>query len=396
MPIRETLTRKSAESAKPRAKPYRLWDDKVPGLFLRVQPSGAKTYNVQWSRSSSRSLGKAGALTLDGARKRARAILSETDEHGAPLAVIEARQPAPADADTVAATCRDYVAALRKEGRDTAAADADRRFERTVYGDRLGGIRLDALTQDDVEEWRDRVERGDLPDLPAKKGRSPKPKPLSKSSVNRMRTPLVAALNRAVARRRVTQDRTIEWESVKPYEAAGQRRDLYLDREQRRALLAHSGADLRDLMECIALTGCRPGDPAAALRKDYDAKHGAVTFRTKGHTRTIPLSPAARALLDRLAKGKLPRAYLFTNGGTPWQAQDWRGPVKEAAAAAGLPPETVLYTLRHSWITDAIVGGLDLLTVAKLSGTSLAMIEKHYGHLVHGAARDKLAQVSFL
>lgn len=33
-------------------------------------------------------------------------------------------------------------------------------------------------------------------------------------------------------------------------------------------------------------------------------------------------------------------------------------------------------------ITDLIVtGGLDLLTVAQLSGTSVAMIEKHYGHL---------------
>lgn len=396
MPSRETLTRERVEKARPKAKPYRLWDDKVPGLFLRVQPSGAKTYNVQWSRSSSRSLGKAGVLTLDGARKQARAVLSEADTHGAPLAVIEARKPAAPGADTVAASCRDYVAALRKEGRDTAADDAERRFERTVYGDPLGSIPLDTLTQDDVEAWRDRVERGDLPDLPAKKGRSPKPRPLSKSSVNRMRTPLVAALNRAVARRRVAQDRTIEWESVKPYEAAGRRRDLYLDLEQRRALLAHASADLRDLMECIALTGCRPGDPAAALRKDYDAKHGAITFRTKGHTRTIPLSPAAQALMDRLAKGKLPRAFLFTNGGKPWQAQDWRDPVKEAAAAANLPPETVLYTLRHSWITDAIVGGLDPLTVAKLSGTSLAMIEKHYGHLVQGAARDKLARVSFL
>jgi site-specific recombinase XerD len=130
------------------------------------------------------------------------------------------------------------------------------------------------------------------------------------------------------------------------------------------------------------------------LRRDYDARHGAVTFRTKNHTRTIALAPAAKALFDRLAKDKLPAAHLFTNNGAAWQ--DWHEPVKDAASAAELPADVVLYTLRHCWITDAIVGGVDLLTVAKLSGTSLAMIDKHYGHLVQSAARDKLAEVSFL
>ena len=28
-------------------KPYRIWDIKVPGLFVRIQPSGIRTFNVQ-------------------------------------------------------------------------------------------------------------------------------------------------------------------------------------------------------------------------------------------------------------------------------------------------------------------------------------------------------------
>ena len=41
-----------------------------------------------------------------------------------------------------------------------------------------------------------------------------------------------------------------------------------------------------------------------------------------------------------------------------------------------------MYALRHSAITDLIVyENLDIMTVARLSGTSLAMIEKHYSHL---------------
>jgi hypothetical protein len=36
------------------------------------------------------------------------------------------------------------------------------------------------------------------------------------------------------------------------------------------------------------------------------------------------------------------------------------------------------------------------LDVARLTGTSLLMIEKHYGHLVDGAARLRLAADSML
>lgn len=389
--MKTKLTPRAVESAKPQVKPYEVHDGDLAGLLLRVQPSGVKSFVVTWGRGKRRTLGRYPVMTVAGARTAALAALSESAEHGAPLAVVT-----PKDRGTVAEACRDYVAALRKEGRKSTGDDAERRFERTVYADRIGGIRLDKFTQDDMEDWRDRVERGDLAELPTKRGRPANAKPLSKASVNRMRTVLVAALNRAVARRRIGPDRVIEWANVKPYEKVGSRRDLYLDRGQRRALLANADADLRDVMECIALTGCRPGDPAAVLRRDYDARHAVVTFRTKGHARTVPLSPSAKALLDRLAKGTGQGDHLFTNAGEVWQPHAWREPVKAAARAAGLSDAVVLYTLRHCWITDAIVGGMDLLTVAKLAGTSLAMIEKHYGHLVQGAARDKLAQVEFL
>ncbi|WP_111201825.1 Arm DNA-binding domain-containing protein [Stenotrophomonas maltophilia] len=249
-------------------------------MFLRVQSSGVKSWNVQWHRNNSRALGKWPGVTTEAARTQARKLLTETAERGAPSEVVK---------DSVADACRDYVTWLRSEGRKDAAADTERRFERTVYGDPLGKIRLAKLHQDDLEAWRGRVKRGELAPLPSKRGRPPAAGPLSKASVNRMRTPLVAALNRAVSRRKVAPDWAIEWESAKPYQDAGKRRDLYLERQQRRALLDKAGnADLRDYMECIALTDCRPGDPAAVLRSDCDARHGTTRFKTKKHVCVIP------------------------------------------------------------------------------------------------------------
>ena len=79
--------------------------------------------------------------------------------------------------------------------------------------------------------------------------------------------------------------------------------------------------------------------------------------------------------------------------GKHWEKDAWKYPVKDAAAAAELPDTVTCYTLRHSVITDMIHGGLDITTVAQLSGTSVLMIEKHYGHLTQEHARDALARL---
>jgi integrase len=302
-----------------------------------------------------------------------------------------------AEVETVAAACADYVDSLRKAKRDAAAADAERRFARTVDRDPLGAVKLVHLRERHLEDWRARMEAGQLPVLPALRGRPREPRPLSPASFKRTLGTVKAALNHAVRRRYVAPDKALEWQAVQPEAGADRRRDLYLTREQRRALLSAADGPVRDLLECVILTGCRPGDPAGVLRRDFDGRTGSVTFRAKTGARTIPLSPSAQALFARLAKGKLPGAHLFTQaGGEPWTAPAWSEAVRASAELAGLPAGVTLYVLRHCWISDAIVGGMDLLTVGRLTGTSLAMIERHYGHLVQGAARSKLATLDFM
>ncbi len=51
---------------------------------------------------------------------------------------------------------------------------------------------------------------------------------------------------------------------------------------------------------------------------------------------------------------------------------------------------------RRVYDGDANGWGSTPLTVARFVGSSLEMIQKHYGHLVRNAARDKLAALSFL
>jgi hypothetical protein len=79
-----------------------------------------------------------------------------------------------------------------------------------------------------------------------------------------------------------------------------------------------------------------------------------------------------------------------------WRSYDWGDMVRAAVTAADLPAATVLYTLRHSWITTALTSGMGTLDVARLAGTSLLMIERHYGHLVSDAARLRLENVEMI
>ena len=62
---------------------------------------------------------------------------------------------------------------------------------------------------------------------------------------------------------------------------------------------------------------------------------------------------------------------------------------------AGLDPETVLYTIRHSFISNQLLGGVPVALIAQETGTSLAMIDKSYAHFAGGDVRKRLAEGEF-
>ena len=282
------------------------------------------------------------------------------------------------DVLTVADACRQYVEDRKREKGAATAHDAEMRFKRTIYDNPIGARALAKLRAPHIKVWRHELK-------------------LSPASSNRNLAVLKAALNLAVRNRQVPREAEQEWRDVPPFKVMNNRRTIYLDIGQRRALLAECTGAARNLFEAAALTGARPGELTNAARGQFDARTSSMTFIGKTGSRTVPLSPAAMVLFKRLAKSKLPAARLFTrDDGKPWAHSDWDKILREAATRAKLPEGTCLYTLRHSFITTAIIEGMATLDVARLVGTSVAMIDKHYGHLVHSAARERLAKVKIL
>lgn len=279
---------------------------------------------------------------------------------------------------TVADACAAYVKEREKSKSTACAQDAKKRFERTVYTNHFGRVPLVKLRAARVRDWRDGLE-------------------LAPGSANRTLTTLKAALNLAVRERHVSPEVAIEWGLVKPLPGGNKRRDLFLGLAQRRAFLKAAKGAVRDLIEATTLTGARAGELVNATVSQFDERTKSMTFIGKTGTRTVPVSTAAVKLFKRLATGKdSAERLLVRDDGKPWAHSDWDQLVRAAAAEARLPAGTVLYTLRHSFITAALTKGLSTLDVARLVGTSVMMIEKHYGHLVASAARERLAKIAML
>lgn len=289
---------------------------------------------------------------------------------------------------TVEDACKAYVKHLKAHKSQSSADDAEGRFKRLVYGSTLGGTQLAKLKTTAVKNWLnaqiDAEDEEDEEDLRK-----------AKDSANRNLNSLKAALNLALVDRLVATD--AGWKTVTGFSGVGKRRTGFLSIEQRTALLACSPNDLQALIRANLLTPARPGELARLKVRDLDKQQGTLELEGKTGRRIVTLSTAALEFFTLQAKGKLPNAPLLPRDtGEFWDKDSWKKSFKEAVKTAGLPLTTVMYTLRHVAITELVNSGMDSFLVAKLAGTSTAMIDRHYGQLRHKMTRKHLDAVKML
>ncbi len=284
---------------------------------------------------------------------------------------------------TVKEACKAYVDHTRLKKGEAAAKDREGRFARLVDDDQIGKVELAKLASRHITEWEKRL----LAKKPAR------------ATFNRNIAALKAALNLAYRRKEIPSDHAWRGElrPLPPAEGDEGRRTLYLDLEQRRKLIEKASDELRPYLKALALIPMRPGDVAKLRVEHLDTRHATLHVFGKTGGRDVPLASGALAHFKDCAKSKLPAAWLIARAdGSKWERFAWRDAIRDAVKAAKLPRAVCAYTLRHSAITDLVTGGLDLLTVAKISGTSVAMIEKHYGHLQSKHAREALEGLALI
>jgi integrase len=155
------------------------------------------------------------------------------------------------------------------------------------------------------------------------------------------------------------------------------------------ALEAEIGPEYGPLVPLVAATGTRPLEAALLARRDADRKGRILTVRgtkTSGSWREVPLSGRALAALDRLpARLDTPLLFPAPEGG-PLNLNNFRRRVwTPAVEAAGVAKPARIYDLRSTFASNALAAGVTVFELAKVMGTSVAMIERHYGALIGGA-----------
>jgi len=372
------------EKLKPRRDPYFATLEKGCSIGVRKMTPGSEgTWLARWrdpdtGKHHQQPLGAFDNLPpnerYDAAVKAARDWFQHLGQGGSTEAL------------TVRDACERYIAQLERDNRPKTAADVRRRFEQYVYTKPLARVNLAKLAVRHIESWRHALQ-----DLPTHRGEA-----RSDSSLNRDMVCLKAALNFAFKKRLITTDSAWRAELV-PVKGADNRRELYLDRAQRQALIAAASPDLAQFIRALCALPLRPGAMAALTVADFDKRLSTIVVRTDkaGKGRTIKLPPSTAELFLDACQDKLPSACIFTRwDGAQWVKDKWTCPTRTAVAAAGLPEKTTLYTLRHSVITDLVTDGTDLATVATLAGTGVLLIQRNYHHLQQEAAAAALARIA--
>ena len=378
----------------PRREPY--WRELSKGHYLgfRKTETGSETWLARCPSTDSRynfkSIGSVGAMSYDEAKQAAEVWFNQCRG-----GVVRA--------GTVEEACKEYVANMQVEKGERLAKCPEYSFQKLIYGKPFGRIPLDKLTSFQVREWRN--------GLIKRQNKNNRQHTLRESSANRIFRKLKAALNFAYKNRMVLSDAA--WRTVdllKGDTAADRARTLYLEPEQRGRILAECGTDTANLIRGLLYTMGRPQSnlelPVSRVR-DFDATQQTLRLQHKKGRgllkhRDVPLSDEAVAFFKQAAKDKLPSAYLFTYQGQPWSRHQWERELKAAIAAMNekatnpkdrIPEDVVAYTFRHCAIVDRLKAGISIGKVADDAGTSVLMIERHYGKYAREDVSDRLARI---
>lgn len=285
---------------------------------------------------------------------------------------------------TVRQALEAYLADLRCHGRWSALPEAERRLELIVFKDPIADLKLEYATRDDFDAWRGRL----------MVGRQPR-------TVNNYIAAIAAGLNRAIELGHVGSPAA--WR-LKPL-VVEEEDTPFLGPGQRAAIIAAAEPYTAAFLRGLELTGARPKELAAATRGDFDGQVLKLAHRKgrpfKPRVRYTVLGADGVAFFTEQAKGKLPYAPLFTQDGvTLWRSQLWSSRTREAIervyeTARGrerIPPRVSAYSFRRARISELLqVHGVDPLTVAQQTGTSLEMIERAYLRFIPSAFQEKLA-----
>jgi integrase len=386
----------SSKVAQPTAKPFEIYDSRLSGFTLRVQPTGVRSYYARFGRSRRIALGKVGALLPDEARERCQKVLGNVAHGRHPLHGVGG------DGLTlgqfIAETYEPWVKANRPRGATNTVGKLNRLFG-TWFAEPLSTITIER-----IESWKIRrlntgrtattvlrdiftlssvlsraVKLGKLTDNPIRRvdkpriDRRPKIRFLDEPEEARLR----AALNARDAEMREARESANVWRQERQYELLPS--------------LPHFGDHLTPAILLSMNTGLRRGE-ILALRWDcIDFKRQILTVEggtaKSRQTRHVCLNEEATRVLkcwcDQANGGK----RVFETRSSFKSA--WATLLKRAKIT-----KFRWHDLRHHFASRLVQAGVPLNTVRDLLGHSSVAMSLRYAHLAPDQRREAVAKLN--
>ena len=371
------MTKKSTfarrvRAARPRETRYDIRDDVIPGLTLRVFPSGARSFalaRMVRGRRRYATVGSADAMTIPEARREARRLIASYIE--------------PATRDSGPRTPGYPMTAFAEEFLDRQAhrwkprtLECNARIVRKDILPAFGDATVDAITVEQVRDWF--AAMSDRPGL-----------------ANRA-MPVLSTMMRMAELWGYRRHNSNPCKNTRRYRMKPVER--FLTAEEMGRLNAVLTRDefwcphIVAIVRLLLLTGCRFGE-IASLEWDWIRDRRIHLPDSKSGPRTVWLSSAARAVIDAIPRYSADCPYLFParpptrpvdNIGYQWDR------IRDEAELPGLR----LHDLRHSWASTAAMNGVDMVTIAKLLGHALVETTERYVHLSDRSVADAADRVS--
>jgi integrase len=412
------ITKRAVDALESAAAEFVLWDTDLAGFGVRVRPTGAKSYVVQY-RTGGRNtpvrkvtLGTVAKLTAEEARTAAKRILA-----GAELGRDEAADRAKARAEmSVMALCRHYLNEgtdhLKPRSRQHVVSHVENHIEPL-----LGSKRVSDVTAADIEALQRAVANGKTArDEPTDKKRGRRRVTGGRTVAGAVVRSLSTIMSFAVARKIRVDNPALGVRKFKPgvrerylsaeelgrlgdaireaeaegIETAGSSRSKHAPKSLRVRVGPHVAAAFRLLI----LTGARLREVLHLRWSEVDIERG-VLFLSDSKTgrKTIILNAPAVGILSAL-----PRLGSFVIAGdTAGQHQekprsDLKRPWALVTARAGLEGLRI-HDLRHTHASFGAATGVGLPIIGKLLGHTQVATTARYAHLADDPLRKAAEQI---
>lgn len=371
------LTKQAIGELKAEEKDVVVWDDSLPGFGVRVKPSGAKSFILQYrnrhGRSKRLTLGRIGQITLDQAKREAAKLKGSVSLGDDP---VDQRQKTRAG-DTLRDLSERYMAEhCQGRCKDSTMAAHQWLLDKFILP-RFGAHKIGELFPADIA----RLHQG-LRDTPY--------------NANRCLGLMRAMLNKAEQWGEIPANSNPA-SVIKPFQERKRQRflapeefrrlfDTLDELERHQVVGAYSAAAIR----LLCLTGCRLGEILCLVWASVDFPNRRLMLEQhktdKKGAKAVPLNTDAMEVLT-----KLPRIdgnpFVIIGRDGIGHLVNLQKPWKRLCKAAKLENMRI-HDLRHSFASTAASAGVPLQVLGGILGHSSPQTTARYAHLWQDPVRQ--------